>query len=143
MMKILVVSYDELNPRPDKEQVISDVCAFYNDAMDVTKENLGNDIRYQIKALINSKEAEVIFADTEDPEQRKLLYGRLMETAPDLLVSYNLAGFELCTLTDSLSYNLLDFRQIHFVDRDDCPNKKYLEKERSINIFVVERSFEE
>ena len=142
-MKILVVSYDELNPRPDKEQVISDVCAFYNDAMDVTKENLGNDIRCQIEALINSKEAEVIFADTEDPEQRKLLYGTLMETAPDLLVSYNLAGFELRTLTDSLSYNLLDFRQIHFVDRDDCPNKKYLEKERSINIFVVERSSEE
>ena len=139
MMKILVVSYEELNPRPDKEQVISDVCAFYSDAMDVTKENLGNDIRYQIKALINSKEAEVIFADTEDPEQRKLLYGILKEIEPDLLVTYNLAGFELCTLTDSLSYNLLDCRQIHFVDRNDCPNNKYLEKERSINLFMVDR----
>lgn len=138
-MKILVVSYDELNPRPDKEQVISDVCAFYNDAMDVTKENLGNDIRYQIKALINSKEAEVIFADTEDPEQRKLLYGILKEIEPDLLVTYNLAGFELCTLTDSLSYNLLDCRQFHFVDRDGCPNNKYLAKERSINLFIVDR----
>lgn len=138
-MKILVVNYDELNQQPNKEQVVVDVCSFYNDATDVIRENLGNDMRCRIEALINCKEAEVLFANTKEAEQRKLLYGTIKDDEPDLLVTYNLAGFELCTLTDSLSYNLLDCRQIHFVDRNDCPNNKYLEKERSINLFMVDR----
>lgn len=139
MMRILVVNYDEINPRPDKEKVVADICSFYYDAEDVIKENLGSDVRNQLEKLIVTNDAEVIFADTEKIEQRKLLYSTLKEIEPDLLVTYNLAGFELCTLTDSLSYNLLDCRQIHFVDRKDCPNNMYLEKEKSINIFIVNR----
>lgn len=53
----------------------------------------------------------------------------------DLLITFNLAGFEQCTLTDSVSYNLFKCKQVHFILDRNLPNEKYLEKPLSISMF--------
>lgn len=53
----------------------------------------------------------------------------------DLLITFNLAGFEQCTLTDSVTYNLLDCKQIHFILNRNLPNEKYLGKPLSMAMF--------
>ncbi|MBQ0027008.1 MAG: hypothetical protein KBS96_00245 [Lachnospiraceae bacterium] len=72
--------------------------------------------------------------------ERPYIYGKLKEYGPDILISYNLAGFELCTLTDSVSYNLLDCKQIHWIEKKDCENEKYLNKVLSIAMFFATES---
>lgn len=53
----------------------------------------------------------------------------------DLLITFNLAGFEQCTLADSISYNLFKCKQIHFILDRNLPNEKYLEKPLSMAMF--------
>lgn len=53
----------------------------------------------------------------------------------DLLIAFNLAGFEQCTLTDGVSYNLFKCKQIHFILDRNLPNEKYLEKPLSMAMF--------
>lgn len=53
----------------------------------------------------------------------------------DLLITFNLAGFEHSTLTNGISYNLLKGKQIHFLMNRELINEKYLEKQLSISMF--------
>lgn len=55
----------------------------------------------------------------------------------DLLLTIDLAGFEGQTLTDNISYNLLDCKQIHFMTKTNLPNEKYLKNFLSIAMFFV------
>lgn len=54
---------------------------------------------------------------------------------PDILINFNLSGFELCTLTDNVSYNLLNCKQIHILLDRNLKNEKYLSKPLSIAMF--------
>lgn len=59
----------------------------------------------------------------------------LQALAPDILVTTDLLGFEQCTLTDGISYNLLNCKQIHLLLRENPANEKYLEKQLSMAMF--------
>ncbi len=56
---------------------------------------------------------------------------------PDLLVTENLEGFEMCTLTDAVSYNLVHCRQLHFVFSGGLICEKYLAKQLSLLMTFV------
>ena len=139
-MKIVVISYDELNKRPSKEQVIEDIIYYSIDkASGLLTENLGSVLRGQLKELKgNPNSASVVFMDTSDLPRRNNLEQFVKEQIPDLLVSYNLAGFELGTLTDSLLYNLLNCRQFHFITKKPLSNEQFLDKLMSINMFIFD-----
>ena len=66
--------------------------------------------------------------------------------APDLLVTFNLEGFQNSTLTDCVSYNLLDCKQVHVILNDNLPNERFLQKQLSISMFfycTVKRYYEQ
>ena len=74
--------------------------------------------------------------NTSSVSDRNRIESYIKKETPDLLISYNLAGFEMGTLTDSVLYNLLDCRQFHFIKKDNLPNEIYLDKLLSINLFI-------
>jgi hypothetical protein len=63
------------------------------------------------------------------------VFGQLKEVSPDILITSDLAGFEQATLTDNLSYNLLDCKQIHLLFHEHLQNERFLEKPLSIAMF--------
>lgn len=63
------------------------------------------------------------------------LINEVKSFCPELLITTDLPGFELCTLTDNISYNLLDCKQIHLLIHENLPNEKYLGKQLSIAMF--------
>ena len=140
-MKILVINYDELNICPSKNEVIDDICRLYNDASKDLKEEMGHALSKQLDALLSAhtdENCDIIFADTADRIKRGQLGNLVSNYCPDLLVSYNLAGFELGTLADSLLYNLFDCRQFHIIKKKNLPNSDRLHILRSMNLFIFE-----
>ena len=92
-------------------------------------------MREALEQLAKDKSADVVYIDTSNKAQRCRMTEQIQKMAPELLVTYNLAGFEMCTLTDGLSYNLVDCRQFHLKENRCLPNEEYLFKEKSINMF--------
>ncbi len=138
-MKIAVINYSELNNIPTENQVLEDILNVYKKSDKIVIENIGSNLRNQIEKLINNNDSvNISYMDTSDNNHRNRLEAFVRDESPDLLVSYNLAGFELCTLTDSLLYNLIDCRQFHFIKKRNLPNEKYLQKLKSINLFMFE-----
>ena len=68
-------------------------------------------------------------------EQTGNFMAELQAFAPDVLVTTDLTGFDQCTLTDNISYNLLNCKQIHLLLHENLSNEKYLEKQLSIAMF--------
>lgn len=66
-----------------------------------------------------------VFGDLQHMRERKT----------EMLLVFNLSGFNHTTLTDNISYNLLPCKQIHILTKDNPPNEKYLEKQLSISMF--------
>lgn len=133
-MRIVVVNYDEINEKPSGDKVVGDVVCLFEQASTIEKENMGRVLRQQIEDMIGGDLPEIFFMDTT-LIKRDHLSEELKKMEIDLLVTYNLAGFELSTLAGSLSYNLVDCRQFHFIKTKECPNKEFLNKIKSINMF--------
>ena len=55
--------------------------------------------------------------------------------AEDLLVTFNLSGFEQQTLTGGISYNLLNCKQIHILLDNNLPCEEKLALPLSISMF--------
>lgn len=53
----------------------------------------------------------------------------------DLLITFDLAGFERSTLAGGISYNLLNCKQIHFLLNRNLSNESYLSKQLSLSMF--------
>lgn len=53
----------------------------------------------------------------------------------DLLITFDLAGFERSTLANGISYNLLNCKQIHFLLNKNLSNESYLSKQLSLSMF--------
>ncbi len=107
----------------------------------------GRDIK-MLKAVIVSqkkdiakklaKELESVLSDKilfDDLELSKDIIGDIKKRRLDLLLTVDLAGFDRCTLTDNIAFNLLDCKQIHFLFNRDLSNEQYLEKMLSIAMF--------
>ncbi len=54
---------------------------------------------------------------------------------PELLILYNLYGFEQSTLMEGVAYNLLSCKQIHIITQKNLYNENYLSKQLSISMF--------
>lgn len=53
----------------------------------------------------------------------------------DLLITFDLTGFEQSTLAGGISYNLLNCKQIHFLLNRNLSNESYLSKQLSLSMF--------
>lgn len=71
----------------------------------------------------------------EDSGTIKSIQTKVKELSPDVLITVDLEGFEQSTLTDNISYNLLDCKQIHFILNRNLPNERYLKKPLSMAMF--------
>ncbi len=59
---------------------------------------------------------------------------------PDLLMTWNLEGFEMCTIMDAIAYNLLHCRQLHLLSGTGWnteENRKILTKQLSLTMFLL------
>ncbi len=81
----------------------------------------------------------------ERSDARENILAALKELAPDLLITEDLEGFEMTTLTDSVAYNLVHCRQIHLITREGLPEMKYLEKQLSLvmHFYVTDAGLKE
>lgn len=137
-MKITVVSYEELNLRKSDAEVIDDLRTFLKDLGEDKLEELGTRYRLLLENAINTG-AAIEWVDTRDAIRRQLIPGMIKENIPDVLISYNLAGFEWTTLTDGLGYNLINCLQLHFIEKDELANEEMLDKLRGINLFIYDK----
>ena len=69
------------------------------------------------------------------PEKKMNIISEIKALQPEILITADLPGFEQCTLTDNISYNLLDCKQLHLLFHDKLPNERYLKKQLSIAMF--------
>lgn len=138
-MKIVVVSYSELNDRKEVQEVEEDILSYYFSKNQFLAHEWGSVLRKQFEELSKTRNATIVFEETEIKKKREEMIDSLRAKEIDLLVSYNLAGFEQSTLTDGLAYNLVDCRQLHILEKKNLPNSKLLEKEKSINMFFFEK----
>ncbi len=53
----------------------------------------------------------------------------------DLLITFNMGGFEWTTLTNGLAYNILKCKQVHFLLDKSLKNETLLSKQLSIAMF--------
>ena len=50
-----------------------------------------------------------------EESRRQIACADIRQAQADLFITFNLAGFEQCTLTGGVAFNLLDCKQIHFL----------------------------
>lgn len=72
-----------------------------------------------------------------DKGSLKNVMADIRNASPDILITEDLEGFEMCTLTDAVSYNLIHCRQFHFLFSDHPENEKYLAKQLSLVMTFV------
>lgn len=69
------------------------------------------------------------------PGERRDIIGEIKALRPDVLVTVDLPGFEQRTLTDNISYNLLDCKQLHLLLHENLRNESCLDGQLSIAMF--------
>lgn len=69
------------------------------------------------------------------PGERRDIIGEIKALRPDVLVTVDLPGFEQRTLTDNISYNLLDCGQLHLLLHENLRNESCLAGQLSIAMF--------
>ena len=72
-----------------------------------------------------------------EPGDVRNIMKEIREYAPDLMITEDLEGFEMCTLTDAVSYNLIHCRQLHLLLSEDLTNERYLAKQLSLLMTFV------
>ncbi len=63
-------------------------------------------------------------------------YERLRKMDADYLLSFDMAGFEMGTLTEDTAYNLLFAKQIHILLQNDQKYRTYLRQNLAMNLFL-------
>ncbi len=71
------------------------------------------------------------------PGDARNIMKEIREFAPDLMITEDLEGFEMCTLTDAVSYNLIHCRQLHLLLSEELSNERYLAKQLSLLMTFV------
>lgn len=89
----------------------------------------------EIEKLINECDIQKEFVLYEGNDDRQNLLEKGTTSPDDMLLTFDLHGFEWCTLTDNISYNILPCKQIHIITKDNLPNERYLDKQLSISMF--------
>lgn len=89
---------------------------------------------YLREKIGQTERAEMSFLFYDAEEQTDILCN-IRTLHPDLLVTTDLQGFEQCTLTDNIAFNLADCKQLHLLLHENLPNELYLSKQLSIAMF--------
>ncbi len=89
---------------------------------------------YLREKIGQTERAEMSFLFYDAKEQTDILRN-IRTMHPDLLITTDLQGFEQCTLTDNIAFNLADCKQLHLLLHEDLPNESYLGKQLSIAMF--------
>ncbi len=63
-------------------------------------------------------------------------FERLRKLDADYLLSFDMAGFEMDTLTEESAYNLLYAKQIHILFQNDQKYRIYLRQNLAMNLFL-------
>lgn len=84
---------------------------------------------------LSQENNSTIFSVQYTPQERRDLIGEIKAYQPDILITADLAGFDQCTLTDNISYNLLDCKQLHLLLHEKLPNESCLTGQLSIAMF--------
>lgn len=142
-MKILVVTYAELNSKPSKQTVIEDLQRIYRNSDENVISKVGRHVRNLLEGLEINSDVDISYTDTSSVKTRQTLVEQCRNNEPDIVVTYNLAGFEQETLTDGIAYNLVDCRQFHIINAGNPEIEKKIEnKVKSINMFFVDNRHE-
>lgn len=107
-MKIMIIS----------EQPIKSICGMEEFQRKLTEENQAEVLCLRYTA----QKADDIFREIKSQD-------------PELLITVDLPGFEQCTLTDNVAYNLLRCKQFHLLLHESLPNEPYLAKPLNISMF--------
>lgn len=89
----------------------------------------------QLQEKLSQEGDSEVFDLQYTPGERRDIIGEIKAFHPDVLITTDLAGFEQCTLTDNISYNLLDCKQLHLLLHKNLPNEPYLARQLSIAMF--------
>ena len=76
------------------------------------------------------RDGHMIFFIFRKPGDEHNIMNEIRSYEPDVLITEDLEGFEMCTLTDAVSYNLIHCRQFHVI-RSGVPHNGDLSKEKS------------
>ncbi len=91
-------------------------------------------ILHKAKEKLQLLYKNVEFIIWNDPKMQ-ITKADIAKIEPDLLLTWNLAGFEQSTLTGGLAYNLLDCKQIHLLTRENLRDENCLSRQLSIAMF--------
>lgn len=97
-----------------------------------------NGMKYFRDKLAGEDKAEVTCLQYS-PKERRDIIGEIRALRPDVLVTVDLPGFEQRTLTDNISYNLLDCKQLHLLLHENPGNESCLAGQLSIAMFFTAR----
>ena len=89
----------------------------------------GKDVSEKIQERLEAQGNDITI------EWMKMLPAEKALEAEDLLITFNLSGFERQTLTGGISYNLLNCKQIHILLEDTLPCEEKLAMPLSISMF--------
>lgn len=107
-MKIMIIT----------EQPLNNICG-----MDEFRRKLTEENKAEVSCLCYTAEnAEDVFREIKSWDT-------------ELLITVDLPGFEQCTLTDNVAYNLLRCKQFHLLLHEHLPNEPYLAKPLNISMF--------
>ncbi|MCM1119863.1 MAG: hypothetical protein NC543_10975 [bacterium] len=95
--------------------------------------NIGGMEEFQRK-LTEEKKAEVLCL-RYTAQNADAIFHEIKSQDPQLLITVDLPGFEQCTLTDNVGYNLLRCKQLHLLLHENLPNEPYLAKPLNISMF--------
>lgn len=86
------------------------------------------------RKLTEEKKAEVLCL-RYTAQKADDIFREIKSQDPQLLITVDLPGFEQCTLTDNVAYNLLKCKQLHLLLHDNLSNEPYLAKPLNISMF--------
>lgn len=103
-----------------------------------------NTITYCTKKLCNlfgsDYSVQLVTYNSEKDYPHELLSKDLF----DLIITFDLAGFEQTTLMGGISYNLVNSKFVNFLLHENLQNEKYLSKQLSLSMFFycADRKYE-
>ena len=99
------------------------------------KQQLFGSLVEQVKTAAKALDMETLYFLQRDNENSHT-YEQLRNMDADYLVSFDMAGFEMSTLTEDSAYTLLYARQIHILFQNDQKYRRYLQQDLAMNLFL-------
>ena len=103
--------------------------------LDEKKQQLFGSLVEQVKKAAKAMDMETLCFCLQDNESGHI-YEHLRKIDADYLMSFDMAGFEMSTLTEGSAYNLLYAKQIHILFQNDRKYRRYLQQDMAMNLFL-------